>query len=179
MGCTAAGQGNGHSARPAGQATGSEFRDAMACIVQPVAVVTAFDGCRPHGTTVGTVTALSLTPPLVSIALDNGSDLLRIVRRAGWFGINLLRREDADLARRFAAKGRDKFAGADWTICDSAPRLVRSGMWVACSVHGTIAAGDHTVIHGLVRAADVTRFVPLVYHVRQFSVPQPVDLEGP
>jgi flavin reductase (DIM6/NTAB) family NADH-FMN oxidoreductase RutF len=163
------------SARPGGEVTGSEFRDAMACIVQPVAVVTALDGRRPHGTTVGTVTALSLAPPLVSVALDNGSDLLGIVRHAGWFGINLLRREDADLARRFAMKGRNKFAGAEWTICDHAPRLTKSGTWVACSVHSIIAAGDHTVIHGLVRAANVIRFVPLVYHCREFSVPQPVN----
>lgn len=147
----------------------------MACIVQPVAVVTALDAGRPHGTTVGTVTALSLDPPLVSIALDGGSDLLDIVRRTGRFGINLLRPQDADLARRFATKGVAKFAGVRWRVHDGAPRLVRSGTWIACDVHDIITGGDHFVVHGLVESTDIAQAAPLVYERRGFGVPQPLD----
>ena len=38
--------------------------------------VTAFDGDRPHGTTVSAFMSLSMEPPMVTIALDQNSELL-------------------------------------------------------------------------------------------------------
>ncbi|MEU5637903.1 flavin reductase [Streptomyces rishiriensis] len=49
------------------------FRDALATVASPVAVVTAMDGPCPHGTTVSAFASLSLTPPMVLVSLDNRS----------------------------------------------------------------------------------------------------------
>ncbi|MFF7544482.1 LLM class flavin-dependent oxidoreductase [Streptomyces canus] len=57
------------------------FRDAMATVASPVAVVTAMDGPCPHGTTVSAFASLSLAPPMVLVSLNNRSHLLAIIRR--------------------------------------------------------------------------------------------------
>lgn len=66
------------------------LRDAMAAVASPVAVVTAMDGRRLHGTTVSAFASVSLTPPMVLVSLDNQSQLLAIIRRTGRFGLNVL-----------------------------------------------------------------------------------------
>ncbi len=64
----------------------ADFRDAMATVCTPVAVVTAMDGERPHGTTVSAFASLSVDPPMVLVALDARSDLLTLVRRGACSG---------------------------------------------------------------------------------------------
>lgn len=46
----------------------TRFRDAMAAVCTPVAVVTAMDGDRPHGTTVSAFASLSMSPPSVLVS---------------------------------------------------------------------------------------------------------------
>ncbi|MET7895921.1 flavin reductase family protein [Streptomyces mirabilis] len=57
------------------------FRDAMATVASPVAMVTAMDGRHPHGTTVSAFASLCPAPPMVLVSLDNRSHLLAIIRR--------------------------------------------------------------------------------------------------
>ncbi|MEV0640898.1 flavin reductase [Streptomyces sp. NPDC050619] len=64
------------TAQPSDTATPQAFRDAMAAVAAPVAVVTALDGDRPHGCTVSAFASPSLTPPMVLMSLDNRSQLL-------------------------------------------------------------------------------------------------------
>jgi flavin reductase (DIM6/NTAB) family NADH-FMN oxidoreductase RutF len=47
------------------------FKAAMSSVCTPVSVVTAFEGTRPHGTTVSALCAFSLRPPMVMLALDS------------------------------------------------------------------------------------------------------------
>ncbi|MGP4045415.1 flavin reductase [Streptomyces sp. 2A115] len=49
----------------------------------PVAVVTAMDGRRPHGTTVSAFACLSMTPPMVGGVAGERSHLLTLIRRTG------------------------------------------------------------------------------------------------
>jgi len=44
----------------------------MGSVCTPVSVVTSYDSTRPHGTTVSAFCSLSLTPPMVLVALDPG-----------------------------------------------------------------------------------------------------------
>ena len=46
--------------------------------------------------------SLSLTPPMVLVALDRGSDLLALVRTSGRFGVNVLGSTQSALALTFA-----------------------------------------------------------------------------
>lgn len=100
-----------------------QFRAAMAAVASPVAVVTAMDSERPHGTTVSAFASLSLTPPMVLVSLDNRSQLLAIIRRTGRFGINILGIHQAGLAAAFARPGADKFDDVIWSPSADLPRL--------------------------------------------------------
>src|SRR5215475_2022293 len=141
------------AAPPVGLVEPEVFRAVMAAVCTPVAVVTAMDGNRPHGTTVSAFASLSLRPPMVVIALDHGSDLLAYIRHEGRFGLNVLASHQHDIAQRFARKGHDKFAEVAWVSDSGVPRIAECAGWLACAVADSIVGGDHTLVLGTVDAA--------------------------
>ncbi|MFD8799657.1 flavin reductase family protein [Streptomyces atroolivaceus] len=152
------------------------FRDVMAAVACPVAVVTALDGSRPHGTTVSAFASLSLTPPMVLVSLDERSHLLAVIRRSGRFGLNVLGAHQADLASVFARSGPDKFDGIDWSPSEELPRLPDSAAWMAAEVADCVEAGDHTVLLARATAVDPGEgsLRPLTYHRRSFGTHTPL-----
>lgn len=146
-----------------------EFRDAMAAVCTPVAVVTALDGEHPHGTTVSAFSSLSMEPPMVLVSLDTRSDLLRIIRSSGYFGLNILGSDHARAALAFARKGVDKFSGVAWSKRHGVPRLDGVPGWLACEVTDVVSGGDHLILLGQVLAADSAPAAPLTYHQRAFG----------
>src|ERR1700761_6429146 len=78
------------------------FRDLMSAVCAPVTVVTTADEDGPHGTTVSAFASLSLTPPLVTVALDRRSGLLGRIIATGRLGVNVLGSADDEVALRFA-----------------------------------------------------------------------------
>ncbi|MFC3960797.1 flavin reductase family protein [Nocardia jiangsuensis] len=145
------------------------FKDAMAAVCTPVAVVTAMDGDRPHGTTVSAFASLSASPPSLLVSLDRGSDLLAVITVSGEFGVNILGHGQSELAGRFARKGADKFAGISWSGADRVPRLDGAPGWFACRVAQTVVAADHVLVVGEVYAVDTASAAPLTYHERVFG----------
>ncbi|WP_250003607.1 flavin reductase family protein [Actinoplanes sp. M2I2] len=146
-----------------------DFRAVMGAVATPVAVVTAMDHGRPHGTTVSAFTSLSLDPPMVLVALDRDSALLSIVTRTRRFGLNVLTAEQSGLALTFARKGDEKFAGVAWAHQHGLPRLDAVSGWLACDVDQLIPGGDHIVAIGRVTAAEHDPRAPLTYHRRTFG----------
>jgi flavin reductase (DIM6/NTAB) family NADH-FMN oxidoreductase RutF len=154
------------------------FREVMAGVCTPVAVVTALDGDRPHGTTVSAFASLSLEPPMVLVSLARSSDLLAIIQRTGRFGLNVLGSSQADLAARFAGKGATKFDGVGWTTDHGLPRLDGAPGWLACEVSDLADGGDHVVALGTVVGARTLPDLPLTYHRRTFGTHAPLALAG-
>jgi flavin reductase (DIM6/NTAB) family NADH-FMN oxidoreductase RutF len=145
------------------------FKSAMGSVCTPVSVVTAFDGDRPHGTTVSAFCSLSLSPPMIMVALDESSALLQILRTAPRFGVNILSHAQDRLANKFAVKGDDKFQEVDWVDRSGAPYIVESAGWCACEVAQLVPGGDHTVVLAHVVEIDHAESAPLTYHRRGFG----------
>jgi flavin reductase (DIM6/NTAB) family NADH-FMN oxidoreductase RutF len=145
------------------------FRAVMASVCTPVSVATAFDGDRPHGTTVSAFASLSMQPPMIMVALDCGSDLLALVHRTGKVGLNVLGADHCTLARAFARKGTDKFTGVEWELSDGVPRISGALGWLAGEVTSFVEGGDHIIALVEVRAADSIAGAPLTYHDRIFG----------
>ena len=82
-----------------------EFRDLMTGVCAPVTVVTTADDDGPHGATVSSFASLSLSPALVTVALDRRSALLGRILGSRRFGVNVLASSDDDLALLFARRG--------------------------------------------------------------------------
>lgn len=146
-----------------------EFRAVMAGVATPVSVVTTLTDSSPHGTTVSAFASLSMTPPMVLVSLDRGSELLARLGSGSVFGVNVLGSDQAALALAFARKGADKFTGVDWVADAGAPRLTGSPGWLACTVSRLVEGGDHVIVLGEVRRAATTAAAPLTYHARTFG----------
>jgi flavin reductase (DIM6/NTAB) family NADH-FMN oxidoreductase RutF len=151
----------------------SVFRSAMAGVATPVSVVTALNNGLAHGTTVSAFASLSMSPPMVMIALDRNSDLLSILRETREYGVNILGDEHADWASAFAKKGGpEKFSGIPWTVENGLPRLAGVS-WIACSVDSLVDGGDHVIALGTVRNVDTGGGKPLTYWQRTFGTHAP------
>jgi flavin reductase (DIM6/NTAB) family NADH-FMN oxidoreductase RutF len=154
---------------------GELYRDVFGSVPTPVSVVTTMRAGRPHGTTVSAFCSLSLDPPLVLVSLDRGSRLLREIRRTRRLCINVLAAGQEDLARRFAGKGNDKFAGLAWLARHDLPVLPGCRSWVTAAVQRVVAAGDHMTISALIFDAQVNDAAPMLYHARGFTEPMPIE----
>jgi flavin reductase (DIM6/NTAB) family NADH-FMN oxidoreductase RutF len=147
-----------------------QFRDLMSGVCAPVTVVTTTVDGTAYGATVSSFASLSLDPPLVSVAFDRSSQLLRQIQAAGRFGVNILGQSQDELAVMFARRGVDRFAVTDWFAEDGLPRLADAPGWMVCDLHQTVEAGDHLLLFGLVRSASSrVDLAPLVYAHRTFG----------
>lgn len=146
------------------------FRDAMAGVATPVSVVTTISTENvPHGTTVSAFGSLSMEPPMLMLALDNQSNLLRKLRKSEQFGLNVLAHDQSSIAVRFAKKDGSKFDGVGWAFVDGAPRINGVAGWVSCVVGNLVPGGDHVVVFGEVVSASSSAVPPLTYHARGFG----------
>ncbi|SHG70892.1 flavin reductase family protein [Geodermatophilus nigrescens] len=150
------------------------FREVMAGVATPVAVVTTLSGGDPHGTTVSSFASLSLAPPMVMAALDRSSSLLGRLAVGAPFGVNVLGSSQADLAGLFARRAEDRFAGVAWSEDTGAPRLGGCPGWLACEVSDLVPGGDHVIVLATVLHASAGSGAPLTYHGRRFGTHTPV-----
>jgi flavin reductase (DIM6/NTAB) family NADH-FMN oxidoreductase RutF len=146
------------------------FRDVMASVCAPVAVVTSMACGIPHGTTVSAFASLSMEPPMVLACLDRGSELLALLRRTGRFGLNVLASTQSQLALNFARKGgAGKFADVPWYTDGEVPRIPGAAGFLACAVDQIVPGGDHVIVMGRALIADAAGVPPLTYHNRGFG----------
>lgn len=153
-----------------------QFLSVLASFPAGVAVVTSLDREeRPVGLTVSAFCSVSRTPPLILVCVDNGSATLPAIRDSGKFTVNFLSDDREEIARRFATKDPDKFAGQAWRHSDSLPGggpILHEDTvaHLACTVFKAVEAGDHWVIVGEVVEANVEEEArSLLYHRRNFS----------
>lgn len=145
------------------------FRDSMARVCAPVTIVATvgFDG--PYATTVSAFTSLSLDPPMVVVSLGKQSTLLTHVRASRRISVNVLARDQDDLAMRFARSGEDKFNGVTWQLRDGLPQFPGTATWLSCRVDRFVDGGDHAILIATVAQAEISDLPPLVYAQHKFG----------
>lgn len=146
------------------------FAETFSQVPAAVSVVSTYskDG-RPHGTTVSAFSSLSVDPPLVMVALDRSSDLLKELETSMRFGINVLAAGQEEIGLGCARKGEDKFKGVSWEDDDGLPRIDDTAAWLACDVQEFMPGGDHLIVVGLITQCEARDEAPLLYHRRAFS----------
>lgn len=151
-----------------------EFRQVMGQFLTGVTVVTTADDTGPHGTTVNSLSALSLDPALLLVCLQNGSHTAQIIDASGNFAVNILSRHQQQLATWFASRRRyddgDPFASFAYRWGRSGSPLLDGALaHVDCRVFAKVPAGDHTIFIGA--AIDLhadAGALPLVFHRGRF-----------
>jgi 3-hydroxy-9,10-secoandrosta-1,3,5(10)-triene-9,17-dione monooxygenase reductase component len=134
-------------------ATPDEYRHVLGHFCTGVTVITTVSGGTPAGFTCQSFGALSLDPPLVLFCPSRSSSTGRRIVETGRFCANVLADSDRELARRFAGKAADKFAGIGWSPSPAGlPVLDGAHAWVDASVETVHEAGDHYLVIGRVTA---------------------------
>ncbi len=134
------------------------FRTVLGHFCSGITVVTAVDGGEPVGLTCQSFSSVSLDPPLVLFVAAKAANSWPRIRSAGHFTANVLAEDQEALARRFAIRGADKFAGVGWRPGPSgAPVLDHCLAYIDCEIDAVHGAGDHDIVVGRVLELAVTR----------------------
>jgi flavin reductase ActVB len=147
------------------------YREAMSCLAAPIAIVTCCHDGRNWGLTASSVAALSLTPPLVSVAIARTASCHKALTSCGEFMISVLTARHRDLAVRFAASGVDRFADGGMAAVEQAdiPVVAEAGAQYRCARWDVLPVGDHDLLVGLVTDVSIHELAePLVWYRRAF-----------
>ena len=137
------------------EVTASDFRNAMRQLTGGVSVITAGKGRDISGMTVTSVSSLSVDPPSLIVSLNRESSSWPLVKRYGFFGVNILTSDQVDIAERFTGKGglkgADRFAGAQWTTrASGVPLLADALAAIDCEVEDVVERHSHGIVIGRV-----------------------------
>lgn len=150
------------------------FRDAAGHFASGVAVITTISGGRLYGTTASAVTSLSMEPPMMLVCLNRSSATHDVIVEEGRFGISILSGDQLALARCFAGKGDDKFAGIDIGHIEGVPMISGSIATMLCQTETTAIGGTHTVFLARVSSVQMEAGHPLTYYRGGFGSFQPL-----
>ena len=109
-------------------------------------------GGQPVGMTCQSFSSVSLDPPLVLFCPAKTSRAWPLIQRAGYFCVNLLAADQAELSNVMASKGVDKFADVQLVALGATGAPLLDGVlgYVDCTIHAVHEAGDHYVVIGRV-----------------------------
>jgi flavin reductase (DIM6/NTAB) family NADH-FMN oxidoreductase RutF len=146
------------------------FRESMAALCSGVAVVTARrpDG-DPCGLVATSVSSFSASPPSVLVSVDHSSRCHRPLVDGDTFGVHVLAADQEPLARVFAGKGDEKFAGIEWSWDDGVARIAGCLSYLRCRRSALFELYDHSLLVGDVTAGSVAESAPLVYMWRRMG----------
>lgn len=100
----------------------STHRQALGWFLSSVTLVSSRAGGDDHLATVSSFSVASFKAARVSISLGSHSRLTRMIRSTGVWGVSLLGTDAGELARFFAAPGREHGAGLGQTSYHRGPR---------------------------------------------------------
>jgi flavin reductase (DIM6/NTAB) family NADH-FMN oxidoreductase RutF len=137
------------------EASSGDFRNAMRQLTGGVSVITAGRGRDISGMTVTSVSSLSVDPQALIVSINREASSWPLVRRYGFFGVNILTSDQIDIAERFTGrgglKGADRFAGAHWmTRVSGVPLLVGALAAIDCEVEDIVERHSHAIVIGRV-----------------------------
>ena len=137
------------------EVTSGDFRSAMRQLTGGVSVITAGKGRDISGMTVTSVSSLSIEPASLIVSLNRESSSWPLVKRYGFFGVNILTSDQIDIAERFTGKGglkgADRFAGAQWTTrASGVPLLAEALAAIDCEVEDVVERHSHAIVIGRV-----------------------------
>jgi len=153
----------------------ARFRDAMASFPSGVTLVTTSDERgRWWGFTASSFCSLSADPPLALVCLAKSAQCHPVFRSASSWVVQVVPDHHAELARRFATRGADKFShGAFRAGRDGHPVLEDACVVLECERFAAYEGGDHTILVGEVSDCRIRDASPILYFQRSFH-----SLEG-
>ena len=141
------------------------LRRVMGAFATGVTVITTRDQAgKPYGLTANAVTSLSLVPPLLLICVDRKAETFPHFFDSKIFVLNILAEDQAELSRRFATTGGDKFTGVRFRLGRLGTPILEGTLGhIECRIIETLEGGDHVMHVGEVEEAEARGGRPLVF----------------
>jgi flavin reductase (DIM6/NTAB) family NADH-FMN oxidoreductase RutF len=142
-----------------------DLRAAFGGFATGVTVVTTEDDGVLHGMTANSFTSVSLDPPLLLLCFQHGSRTVDAVEHRHEFIVNVLDHTQAWLSHRFARRTDEPFSNVRYRLDDHGLPVLSGGVGhFACEVDSTHVAGDHVIVIGAIRRAELLERRPLVFY---------------
>lgn len=153
-----------------------DLRATMRYWATGVAVVATLHDHVRHGMTVNSFTSISLTPPLIIVALDQSARTHNLIKASRIFGITILSSRQEELSNRFAGhhtEDQDRFEGLETETLVTGSPFIKGGMaYLDCRVHSTQMVGPNTLFIAKVLAINANpeskSDSPLLYYFRKY-----------
>jgi flavin reductase len=149
-----------------------QFRLAMRRVAATVNVISLTVNGEPMGITATAVSSLSMDPPSLLACINRGAAVHASMADMANFRVNILHRDQEEIARMFADRGREaeRFA-AGWELSDHLPpRLIDAQASVLCRRIDSHQFGTHSIFIGVIEDVAVRDDVsPLLYWNGQYG----------
>ena len=136
-------------------------------LTQGVYVIGVAHGEERNAFTAAWVMQVSFDPLLLALSINPNHSSYRLLKGSGAFSVNVLKRDQLDLAARFGDAAReDRLAEAEWTFARRSLPVLSDGLaWFASEVLHECPAGDHRLVVGKVIDGKLVdeRAEPLTY----------------
>ena len=147
------------------------LRSALGNFVTGVSIVTATDDSGELcGLTANSFTSVSLDPPLILVCVSYAARSYTAITHNGRFAVHILRDDQTDIARAFAAGGVSRRGICPWQVNERGyARLDSYNAGFECRLQQEYWGGDHAILIGQVECLDVREdgSSPLVFYRSQ------------
>ena len=148
------------------------FRQAMRRVASTVNVITICVDGQPMGITATAMSSLALDPPSLLVCINRAASLHGSIRDVSHFAVNVLHRDQEDLAHMFADRSRAalRFTSGWHLDCDRPPRLADAQASLLCRRTDHHQFGTHSIFIGVVEEVVVRDDIdPLLYLDGQYG----------
>jgi flavin reductase len=160
----------------AGDALTGQFRRAMRRVAATVNVISITVDGRPLGITATAVSSLSMEPPSLLACINRAAAVHASMADMANFRVNILHRDQEDIARMFAEKsGEARRFAEGWELYpDMPPRLIDAQASILCRRIDHHQFGTHSIFIGVLEDVCVREDVsPLLYWNGQYGAINP------
>jgi flavin reductase len=152
-----------------------QFRLGMRRLASGVSIVATVDENGPKGFLATSVSSVAIEPrPCLLVCVNRSVSSHDALLRVGFFSVNLLAQNDAEVARRFSSPAyRDqRFDDDQWfPMPTGAPAYCDALANFDCEVATTMAVQTHTILIGRVESVQISgeKTEPLIYFNGSFN----------
>ena len=149
-----------------------QFRRAMRRVAATVNVISITVDGRPLGITATAVSSLSMEPPSLLACINRAAAVHASMADMANFRVNILHRDQEDIARMFAEKsGEGRRFAEGWELYpDLPPRLIDAQASILCRRIDHHQFGTHSIFIGVLEDVCVREDVsPLLYWNGQYG----------
>jgi flavin reductase (DIM6/NTAB) family NADH-FMN oxidoreductase RutF len=118
------------------------------------------------------VLSASLDPPLALVCVDKSRNTHRYINDNGWFGISIVRKDQANIAMYYVRDAADRTGDVEVPLeqRDEGPPVIAGALAaMSCKVVARHDAGDHTIFVGEAVQLTTNDGDPLLYYTGKFG----------